>query len=209
MKQILRTTLAAAGLWLAALLPAAAQTETLDVEQRILVQEILAHLRAIDTLRAEFVQVNPNGARWTGTFYLDRPGRMRIEYDRQPYLYVSNGSILTYYDGALDQRSDVLLGSSLADFFVRENIGLDDEVTVVDAGRIDGRVYATVLQTDDPGAGRMSIYLTDQPRALERWVVVDGQGQRTEVSLTARERDIALSGDLWTAPRPNRGGFRD
>ena len=201
---MMRLRFALAGLiWIAVAMPAAAQTESLDTDQRILVQEILAHMRAIDTLQADFVQVNPDGSRWTGRFYLDRPGHMRIEYDRQPYLYVADGTFLTYYDGELDQRSDVLLGSSLADFFVREDIGLDDEVTVVDAGRVEDRVFVTVVQTDDPGAGQMTLFLVNEPRALERWVVVDGQGQRTEVQLTARERDIALSDDLWRAPRPN------
>ncbi|MCB9959051.1 MAG: outer membrane lipoprotein carrier protein LolA [Rhodospirillaceae bacterium] len=191
-------------LWVAAALPATAQTETLDTPQRILVQEILAEIRRIDTLQADFVQVNPNGSRWTGTFYLDRPGHMRIEYDNEPYLYVADGSFLSYYDGELDQRSDIPLGQSLADFFVREQIGLDDDVTVVDAGHSGASVYATVVQTDDPGAGTLTLYLTDQPRALERWVVVDGQGQRTEVTLTSRQTNIPLSGDLWRAPRPER-----
>ena len=193
----------------AAVLPAAAQTETLDTEQRILVQEILAEVRRIDTLRADFVQVNPNGSRWTGTFYLDRPGHMRIEYDNEPYLYVADGNFLSYYDGELDQRSDIPLGQSLADFFVREEIGLDDDVTVVDAGHSGDSVYATVVQADDPGAGTLTLYLTDQPRALERWVVVDGQGQRTEVTLTSRETNVALSDDLWRAPRPDRDYRQD
>lgn len=191
-------------LWVAAALPATAQTETLDTPQRILVQEILAEIRRIDTLQADFVQVNPNGSRWTGTFYLDRPGRMRIEYDNEPYLYVADGNFLSYYDGELDQRSDIPLGQSLADFFVREQIGLDDDVTVVDAGHSGASVYATVVQTDDPGAGTLTLYLTDQPRALERWVVVDGQGQRTDVTLTSRQANIPLSSDLWRAPRPER-----
>ena len=203
MKRLLSMIMVAAAL-VGSAAPAVAQTEALDTEQRILMAEIQAYLRSVTTFRARFVQVNPSGNTLTGTFYMQRPGRMRIEYDSAPYLYVADGTWLVFWDGELEQRSDAPLGSTLADFFIREDVQLTEDITVVDAARGDGSVQATLVQADDPGAGQLTIVLSDQPRALDRWVVVDAQGQRTEVILTEQEEGLSLDRTLWRAPRPNR-----
>ena len=64
-------------------------------------QETLArlidYLNRIDTLKSRFVQVSSNGGYAEGDLYLDRPGRMRFEYDPpHPALLIANGVTLLY-----------------------------------------------------------------------------------------------------------------
>ena len=50
------------------------------------------YLRSIGTLEARFVQVSSDGGFARGTLWLDRPGRMRFEYDPPvPILLIANG----------------------------------------------------------------------------------------------------------------------
>ena len=96
-----------------------------------------------------------------------------------------------------------------ADFFVREDIGLSNEVTVIDAGRGDGVVYATVVQTEEPAAGQLTIILGDQPRELREWRAVDAQGYQTQVALTGLEtgRCARLRPLAGTTAGPQRAGL--
>ena len=103
-----------------------------------------------------------------GSFYLARPGKMRIEYDPPvPYLYVANGSWLTFWDEELGQRTDVPIGSTLADFITREDVSLDGEGTVTDVRRVPGLGEIEI----DPAYGvtlQDELFRAPRPRRPER-----------------------------------------
>ena len=184
-------------------LPARSQPAGVTDVDRAVIAQVEDYFAAIDTMRARFVQQNPDGSFYSGTFYLDRPGRMRLEYDPPvPYLYVSSGYWLTFWDAELEQRSDTPIGSTLADFFVREDVSLSGDVTVAGVHRQGGLVELSIVQTDDPGAGRLVMVFSQEALRLESWVIFDPQGRTTAVTLTDRERDIPLDRSLFVAPRP-------
>lgn len=192
----LRAALPALVLLLASLgvvAPAAAQ----GVDPGLLAR-VSAYLNGISTMQARFTQIAGNGAVAQGDFYLWRPGRMRIEYDPPvPYLYVADGFMLTFWDAELEQRSDVMLGTTLADFITRENITLGGDVTVSSAVSNGSLIQIELYQTEDPSAGTLALRLTANPMQLVSWVVVDGEGTATEVILEDARYGVALSGDLF------------
>jgi outer membrane lipoprotein-sorting protein len=56
-------------------------------------------LRAIATLRADFVQSSDNGQQVSGTLSLKRPGKIRFQYQRgYPVQIYSDGKALTIVD---------------------------------------------------------------------------------------------------------------
>lgn len=175
--------------------PAAAQE--LDAQDMDDLRRVEMLLESIDTLQARFTQVSETQGYSEGDFFLDRPGRMRIEYDDQPYLYVADGFWLTFYDEELDQRSDALLGSTLADFITREDVSLEGDVTVVDVRRSSEELAVDLVQTDDPGAGMLSLIMNRDPMTLKRWVVLDSQGYSTEVYLQDIQYGVDLPGSLF------------
>ena len=61
--------------------------------------EVERYINSIRTLKARFVQSNPNGSVVQGTLYVRRPGRMRFEYDPPSQLkIVADGSQVTMWD---------------------------------------------------------------------------------------------------------------
>ena len=40
------------------------------------------YLQSLDTAKARFLQTSQDGSQLTGTFYLNRPGKLRFEYDK-------------------------------------------------------------------------------------------------------------------------------
>ena len=199
-RSLVAAPVAALVLALAALLPglgAATPAAAQAVDPGLLVR-VSAFLNGITTMQARFTQVNQNGAVAQGDFFLWRPGRMRIDYDPPtPYLYVADGFTLTFWDGELEQRSDVMLGSTLADFITRENITLTGDVTVRSAVNTGDRIEIELVQTDDPAAGTLTLRLTPNPMQLVSWVVVDADGTATEVILNQARYGVSLSDDLF------------
>ena len=69
---------------------ASAQAKALTPQDRADIARIEAYLDTLRTLKGRFLQVAPNGATSGGNAWLERPGRMRFEYDPPaPFLLVA------------------------------------------------------------------------------------------------------------------------
>ena len=69
---------------------------------------IEAYLNGLHTLKAHFLQVAPDGGLSEGTAWLERPGRMRFQYDPPaPFLLVAAHGLLVFRDSKLDQTSNM------------------------------------------------------------------------------------------------------
>jgi len=56
-------------------------TITFDANQRTLAGKMSTYLSSISTLSGNFVQIGPNGAKTTGDFVIQKPGKVRFQYD--------------------------------------------------------------------------------------------------------------------------------
>lgn len=196
-----RRMLLAASALLVGCLASAVATAQNSPQDRADLARIAAYLNGITTMQARFTQVADNGATAQGDFYLWRPGRMRIDYDPPvPYLYIADGFMLTFWDAELGQRSDVLLGTTLADFITRENIQLTGDITVRALRRTADAIEIDLFQTDDPAAGTLTLVLRANPMQLSSWTVVDAQRARTQVILNDARYGVPLQSNLFVAP---------
>ena len=73
------------------------------------------------SLKARFVQSNPNGSVVQGTLYVRRPGRMRFEYDAPSQLkIVADGYQVTMWDNATRDFGQWPIGWTAASFLVKD-----------------------------------------------------------------------------------------
>lgn len=164
------------------------------------------YLNGIKTMQARFVQTDPGNEKASGTFYLKRPGRLRFEYDPPVADFiVADGIFLYFYDGQAGEQSNMPIGNSLADFFLRKRLDLAGDVTVTDFQRKPGGLIAlTLTQTADPAAGTLTIFLSDAPLALKKWKVVDAQGLTTTVELSDAVNGPRLKDSLFYYRDPEK-----
>src|SRR5262245_6002907 len=59
----------------------AATSSSFNAAQRAQVDKISAYLTSVQQLVGNFVQVGPDGSRVKGEFYIQKPGKVRFEYD--------------------------------------------------------------------------------------------------------------------------------
>ena len=199
--------------WVAAAFSAAAappQAATLSVAARADVGRIEAYLNRIRTLKARFLQVSSTGELSEGTLFISRPGKLRIEYDPPvPILIVAARGVLTYYDKELEQVSEIDLESTPAGILVQENVSFfSGDYTLTRFKRQAGAARITLVRTEDPQEGSLTLIFSDRPLTLRKWIVVDAQGVETTVSLLKTHFGLPLNPELFTfeAPDPPEGG---
>src|SRR5690242_10455420 len=54
---------------------------TFDASQKAQAARVSAYLSSLQTLVGQFVQVGPDGTKTKGDFYIQKPGKVRFEYD--------------------------------------------------------------------------------------------------------------------------------
>lgn len=174
--------------------PALAQTPALSARDRADLQRVEAYLNGLTTLRARFIQIAQNGATAQGTALIWRPGRMRFDYDPpEPLLLIANAGQFLHYDKELRQPSIVPVGSTPLGILLRDRITLSGDVTVSAVQREQGLLRVTLYRTENPAEGRITLVFAQEPMELRQWLVVDGQGRTTRVTLSAIETGLRLN----------------
>jgi outer membrane lipoprotein-sorting protein len=185
---------AALFLTLPATLRAAPTSPPLSAADQALIGQIDDYLNSQSAITANFLQVADDGSTRTGKAWMERPGRMRFEYgppDAQ--LLVSGGSALVYHDPALNQTTNIPLGSTPLGILLAQHVALnsaDSEIIKID--REPGEVDVTLARRGKESLGSLTLVFGTNPLELRQWVVTDAQSRQTRVSLY----DIAPSGPL-------------
>ena len=184
----------------------------LSPEDRQAVSQAEAYFNQIHTLKARFDQEAANGGESEGTLYLDRPGKLRLEYaPPTPILVVADGNDLVYYDSKLQQVSYVGLDDTMAGVLVRPEVRLDEgDLEVTKVAHHAGQVLITVDKRKAPSQGRITLVFTEKPFQLRQWQVVDAQGAITNVTLYDAQVGLPLDAELFhfRDPRPVPGAAR-
>ena len=199
--RILLAAATAALLALLAALPASAQ--------QVGVPQIEAYFNGIRTLKARFVQSNPNGAILQGTLYVRRPGRMRFEYDAPSQLkIVADGTQVTMWDPATRDFGQWPIGWTAASFLVKDPLTLSGDLQVEKIDKVNGLLEVTLSQARKPQEGKVIVRLNESPLVLNGWTIVDNRGNRVSVTLADLQTGVQLADQLFKNDSPDPASIR-
>jgi outer membrane lipoprotein-sorting protein len=183
---------------------AAAQGDQLD--------QVVAALRGITTMKADFVQTDRTGQSVTGVLTLKNPGRIRFAYSGNDLLIVSNGRSLTLVDYEVNQVERWPIGNSPLGAL------LDPKRDVKRYGRLVPTQSPNVLSIEvkdakKPEYGTMTLIFVrngSAPGGLEltSWVALDAQNKRTTVRLSNQRYGVAVPDSTFTYRDPRRASRR-
>ena len=187
------------------MLPNTLQAETKEAPAKEDIKKVEKYLKNLKTGRARFVQTTHDGTQLVGTFYLQRPGKLRFEYDPPiEDFVVADGVFIYFYDAELGEQTNAPIGQTLADFFLRKDLELDGDITVDEIKRGGGFLQVKLIQTADPDAGSLTLGFKEEPFELNKWRVVDGQGLITEIELFYFKEDVKHASNLFVYADPNK-----
>ena len=194
--------------WLAAAHPTPAQASdslVLDRAARKTLAAVEDYLNGIQTLKAEFTQVGPDGEPAEGVIYMRRPGLLRVEYKPPvPVIIVGDGFLIHYHDKELGQIDDWFIYDTPLGALTKEDMRFGEDVDVTGFVERDGRIAIRVVQEDDPTGGSLTLYLDADPMRLTHWRIADAQGQATTVTLHKLRTNMRLSRRLFVFDDPRK-----
>jgi outer membrane lipoprotein-sorting protein len=156
-----------------------------DAKQRVLLDRISAYLSGVQTMVGKFVQVGPDGGRAEGTFYMQKPGRVRFQYNPpSPIDIISDGSSVVVRDRKLATQDLYPLSQTPLRYLLAERIDLLRDTDVVSVTADDS--FATVVIEQKQlfvGTDRLMIMFDAKDLTLKQWTVTDPQGFDTTVAV--------------------------
>ena len=187
-------------------LPCMAFAQTAPVQLRPAdqgwVSRIEDTLGKVSTLQARFRQTAADGSTTSGTATLDRPGRMRFDYDKpSPLLLVANDGRVVFQDRSVDQVTTLPLDRTPLGLLLRPEFKLSGDVTVTGFEHRDGQIRVQLVRTQSAGEGSLTLVFSDAPLALLGWSVVDAQGRTTTIALAEVQLGGTVSQSLFVLPK--------
>ncbi|MDR1477063.1 MAG: outer membrane lipoprotein carrier protein LolA [Rickettsiales bacterium] len=168
-----------------------------------LLKGVEEYINAMKSISGSFVQRSSNGANDSGTFYISKPGRMRLEY-KSPILLVADGASIVYQDKKLDQISYMSLDSNPASIILKGDVrltGAKPSAVVRGISESGGTAEIALALPNAKDAGSLTLLFSARPLSLEGWRVRDPQGITTDVSLLEIRESASFDSSLFKITR--------
>src|SRR5215471_13689554 len=158
---------------------------TFDANQKAQAAKVSAYLSSLQTLVGNFVQVAPDGSKTTGDFYIQKPGKVRFEYDAPtPVEIIADGSTLAVRDRNLATQDIYPLSQTPLRFLVSDRIDLMKDTNVVSVTADELFISVTIEEKQAlVGTSRLMLMLGAKDGQLKQWTVTDPQGYDTTVAV--------------------------
>jgi chaperone LolA len=169
--------------------------------------KVQAHLNAVNSMTANFVQTDGRNRSAAGTLQMKRPGRIRFQYGGGDLLLVGDGTRLWFVDYTVGQKSGwainktplgLLLGNNPnVRSFARLQPSADPRVVVVRASRQPYGTLILAFLRSSSAPGGLELY---------GWTAIDAQNKRTKVTLSNVRYNVAVPQSAFTFAEPKKRG---
>jgi outer membrane lipoprotein-sorting protein len=156
-----------------------------DANQKAQATKVSNYLSSLNTLVGNFVQVGPDGTRTKGDFYIQKPGKVRFEYDPpNPIDIIADGSSLVVRDRKLSTQDIYPLSQTPLRFLLSDRIDLMKDTNVVSVTADELFITVTIEEKQALiGTSRLMLMLGAKDGQLKQWTVTDPQGYDTTVAV--------------------------
>jgi len=146
-------------------------------------QKIADHFSSQRTMTGDFVQIGPRGERAEGTFYMERPGKIRFAYKTKSKIsIIADGKSLVINNKQLDTWDMYQLKQTPLKLI------LDDKMTIKPGQLLNYQATADTitltLSDKTMGGEQIRMVFGAQDYELRQWIMVDKQKLETTVNLS-------------------------
>jgi outer membrane lipoprotein-sorting protein len=159
---------------------------------------ISTYLNSVRTLQGDFVQIGPNGELDQGRFYLQKPGKLRFEYQPpSPLLIVSDGRWVGVSNSKLNSTTRYPLSSLPFDMLLDDKVDLRRENSIMRVVRQPGTLVIEARTSRNRTKPNIAITFAEPQLELRQWTIIDDQGLPTTVALRNLQVGVALNDSLF------------
>ncbi|MDQ0997369.1 outer membrane lipoprotein-sorting protein [Phyllobacterium ifriqiyense] len=161
-------------------------------------QQIANQFSSVKTLTGDFVQFGPRGEQTEGTFYIERPGKIRFNYNKpSPIRVISDGESVVINNRKLDTWDLVPLSKTPLKLLLSDQINLTGNTVKSVKEEPD---MTTIVLGDKSIFGNSTITMMFDPKTFElrQWTITDAQGLDTTVMITNVRTGVRFAKDMFT-----------
>ncbi|WP_424551028.1 outer membrane lipoprotein carrier protein LolA [Shinella sp.] len=163
-------------------------------------QKIADHFASVKTMMGEFVQFGPRGEQTGGKFYINRPGKIRFNYeDPSPMRVISDGRSVVIGNRKLKTWDIYPLSKTPLNLLLGEQIDLSAKMVRNVKEEAD---LTTIVLGDRNMFGDSTITMMFDPKTydLRQWTITDAQGKDTSVMIFNVKTGVALDDKVFAIP---------
>ena len=170
---------------------------TISANDAKVVREISKHFSGVPSMTGEFIQFGPNGEQTGGKFYLQRPGKIRFDYNKpSPLTVKSNGRTVSINNRKLKTFDYIPLRKTPLRLLLADKIDVNDKAIKSIKQEDD---LTTVVLADKSVFGNSRITLMFDPESydLRQWTITDNQGKDTSVMIFNVKKNVKFRSRLF------------
>jgi outer membrane lipoprotein-sorting protein len=163
-------------------------------------QKIADHFASVKTMMGEFVQFGPRGEQTGGKFYIDRPGKIRFNYeDPSPMRVIADGKSVVIGNRKLKTWDIYPLSKTPLNLLLGNKIDLSTKMV---RGVKEEADLTTIILGDKSMFGDSTITMMFDPKTydLRQWTITDAQGKDTSVMIFNVKTGVPLDDKVFAIP---------
>jgi len=178
-----------------------------DGSQRALVDRVSHYLSSLQNLIGDFVQIGPDGARTVGKFYIQKPGKVRFEYEPpSPIDVIADGSSVVVRDRKLATQDLYPLSQTPLRYLLADQIDLARDTNLTAVSQDNSFITVTIEERQIlVGTHRLVLMFVAKDMQLRQWTVTDPQGYETTVAVYNLDTTHKPDPGMFTISYENRG----
>ena len=142
-------------------------------------------LNRIAAVQGRFTQVAPDGSQAQGKVYMQRPGKLRFEYDPpSPLTIVADGAIVAVEDRSMRDVQRIPLRSTPLYYVLKRDVNLERDARITRVVQQGDNLLVSARDRSGEAEGEITITFTGAARDLRQWSITDGQRQTTRITLS-------------------------
>ncbi len=146
-------------------------------------QKIATHFSSVQTMTGDFVQFGPKGEQTGGKFFIERPGKIRFNYEKpSPIRVVADGKSVVINNKKLDTWDIYSLSKTPLKLLLSENIDLTDG-KVKNVKEEDDLTTIVLGDKSIFGDSKISMMFDPKSSDLRQWTITDAKGLDTTVMI--------------------------
>ncbi|MGB3418202.1 MAG: outer membrane lipoprotein carrier protein LolA, partial [Mesorhizobium sp.] len=160
-------------------------------------QKIADHFSSVKSMTGEFVQFGPRGEQTGGKFYLERPGKIRFNYDGSSnFQVISDGQSVVILNKKMRTSDLYPLSKTPLKLLLADHIDLSgDKVRAVK----EEDDLTTIKLADKSVFGNSTITMMFDPKTYElrQWTITDAQGKDTTVMIFNVKEGVSFAANTF------------
>jgi outer membrane lipoprotein-sorting protein len=170
-------------------------------QQKADLDKVSAYLNAIHSLKADFVQIGPDGGVAQGEIDIQKPGQIRFAFQPpSPMLIVATKGEIYVKNSRLNTLDHYDLSDTPLGILLNENVDLKTNRSVLGVFEQNGALIVQARSALNQNRSNITLVFSLPTLELRQWIVKDNQGGNTTVALGNMQIGAHLDPAVFTVP---------